>query len=180
MSKLHPDLEQATAAGRRGPFAVRVTFTEAPAADDLAALGLVSAGPLAARGRLTAGAMTALAKLPQVSSIEPDPQADAAGEGQTGEESGSGGAAPPPERGGTSSPIATQLAEAMRRSPGGAFDVLVTFRRPPQPPPDVPGLYVSGDVGQGRLDCQAIERLAAREDVLAISEEPEDVPFAPG
>lgn len=175
MSTLHPDLEQAAGAGRRGPFAVRVTFTEAPAADELAALGLVPAGPLAARGRLAADAMTALAKLPQVRSIEPDPQtSEVGGEGEAGE------AVAPRERTGGGSPIDTELAAAMHRSPGGTFDVLVTFRRPPQPAPDVPGLYVSGDVGQGRLDCRAIEHLAAREDVLAISEEPEDVPFAPG
>ena len=65
------------------------------------------------------------------------------------------------------------LQSAMRESEAQAFDVIVSFRRPPGEVPEAPALSVHGKMGDGRLDRQAIERLAARDDVLSIELMPE-------
>jgi len=149
-AQIDPELSRQIEAGKPGPFGVTIEFAEPLGGGELAALGVSPDGRQAV-GWLNPHEIRALAQLPQALSIRLAPEL---------------GAPPPQPKGAPKTGL--RLASALRDSSDDVFDVIVTFQRNPGPLPEFPGLTVHGNMGDGRLDREAIARLAAMDSVVSI------------
>lgn len=127
---------------------VEIEFSVLPAAAQLEALGLKSEGHLA-WGILSRDKVQAIASFPQVAAMRLSKR-------------------PAERRMEMGHRIGPRLTVAMQAKPQDKFDVLVRFRRPPEPPLQIEGFYIEQRSGKGLLSKQQIETLASHDDVLEI------------
>lgn len=155
-ASLDPELERLLASGRLGPFPVLLEFEGTVTARDLGNLPVTLEGNQA-RGWLEKAVIEAIANLPPVRSIAltelPPPQ---------------------PRREEYRGPkITYELAADLADPDRDLFPVVVTFREPQGHDVRMEGLIVFGDTGTGVLGREAIEALAARDEVVKIDRQPE-------
>lgn len=167
MSALSVDSRLREALDRGAPLAVALRFSVPPPTADLRRLGLIAEGEEFS-GLLEPRLILALLAHPQVRSIRLFEGLEGGG---TGTVSAQRPVVPRPalQRG----PLSMDLERALREEPDRShFSVIVSFASSPGDAPSEPGLLVSGDIGSGLLDREAVGRLSTDPRVQSIDLEP--------
>jgi hypothetical protein len=149
---LQPGILRRLEQGAAGPLPVIVEFSEWPSDEELTASGLRKEGNVA-RGRLHPAQIQALARFPQVRSVDYDEKAA-------------------PVMTDPWAKIGGKLRSAIDRGSTVEFPVGVTFSERPENI-DIEGLSVEGTSGWGRLTQAQILQLCQRADVLQVDSIPE-------